>query len=101
MANMVLPSPLVARVRNQTLPVEFEIQVDEATSRPDLERAVVQDLLSRDARFRADAETWTAGALDLKRLVLEGSAPEAIIAHLRQLRQNVGQLGDISTPEEI
>jgi len=82
-------SPLVARVRNQTLPVEFEIQVDEATSRPDLERAVIQDLLSRDARFRPNAETWTTGALDLKRLVLEGSAPEAIIAHLRQLHREI------------
>ena len=79
-------SPLVARVRNQTLPVEFEIQVDEAASRPELERAVVQDLLSRDARFRPAAAAWATGALDLKRLVLEGSAPEAIIAHLRHLR---------------
>ncbi|MBN1876917.1 MAG: DNA repair exonuclease [Anaerolineae bacterium] len=82
-------SPLVARVHNQTLPVEFESQVDETISRPELERAILQDLLARDARFRPAAGMWAAGALDLKRLVLEGSAPEAVIAHLRRLREDV------------
>ena len=82
-------SPLVTRVRNQTTPVEFDIQVDETVSRPELERAVVQDLLSRDARFRPKAAAWTTGTLDLKRLVLEGSAPEAIIAHLRHLQSAI------------
>ncbi len=79
-------SPLVTRVNNQTAPIDLEIQVDETASRPELERAIVADLLSRDARFRPSAAAWTAGALDLKRLVLEGSAPEAIIAHVRHLR---------------
>ena len=82
--------PLVTRVHNQTTPVEFEIEVDATVSRSELERAVVQDLLARDARYRPAAEAWATGALDLKRLVLEGSAPEALIAHLRHLRQEVG-----------
>ena len=93
-------SPLVVRVRNQSTPIEFEIQVDEATSRPELERAIVKDLLTRDARFRPAAETWAVGALDLKRLVLEGSSPETIITHLRDLRQKVQQLADPSSSEE-
>ena len=94
-------SPLVVRVRNQTLPVEFEIQVDETTSRPDLERSVVRELLSRDARYRPAAELWTTGVLELKRLVLEGSAPEAIIAHLRHVRHDVAQLGAGLVAEEV
>ena len=92
--------PLVVRVRNQTIPVEFEIQVDDTTSRSELERVIIQNLITRDARFRPAVETWAIGALDLKRLVLEGSAPETIIAHLRQLRQEVRQIADPSFSEE-
>ncbi len=83
-------SPLVTHVRNQTAPAEFALQMEETTSRPELERTIVQELLTRDARFRPAAAAWTAGALDLKRLVLEDSAPEAIIAHVRQLRREIG-----------
>ncbi len=79
-------SPLTTRVRNQAAPVEFEFQMDHASGRAELERAIVQELLSRDARFRENAAAWSAGALELKRLTLENSPPEAIIAHLRQLR---------------
>lgn len=78
--------PLMVRVRNATTPAEFDIQFGEQSSRPELERAVIQDLLERDARYRDHAEAWTAGALELKRLVLESSAPEAIIQHLERLR---------------
>ncbi len=79
-------APLITRVHNQTAPVEFEFQMDHASGRAELERAIVQELLSRDARFRENAATWSAGALELKRLTLEDSPPEAILAHLRQLR---------------
>lgn len=78
---------LTTRVRNQTAPVEFEFQMDQTTGRAELERAIVQDLLSRDARFRPAAAAWSAGALELKRLALEASPVEAILAHLRRLRQ--------------
>jgi len=79
-------SPLVTRVRNSTTPAEFEIAVDVEASRPELERAVVKDLLERDARFRPSAEEWTQVALDVKRLVLEGSPPGAVIDALRRAR---------------
>lgn len=77
--------PLTTRVRNMTTPAEFEIQIEEESSRPELEQSVVRELLERDARYREDAEVWARGALALKRMVLENSSPEAIIDHLTQM----------------
>ena len=79
-------SPLVTRVRNMTMPADFEVAVDVEASRPELERAIVRELLERDARYRPAAEEWTQVALDVKRLALEGSTPETVIDHLRQAR---------------
>lgn len=82
-------TPLTTHVRNSTTPAEFEIRIEEESSRPELERAIVRELLERDARYRAHAEAWTEGALELKRLILEGRDPEAVIDHLRQLRTSL------------
>lgn len=79
-------SPLLARVQNKTTPAEFEVAVDVEASRPDLERAVIRELLERDTRFRPAAEDWTRVALDVKRLALEGSASEVVIDYLRRAR---------------
>jgi hypothetical protein len=79
-------SPLVTRVQNRTTPAEFDIAVDAEASRPELERAIVRELLERDARFRPAAEDWTQVALNVKRLTLEGSPPETVIDALRRAR---------------
>ena len=79
-------SPLLVRVRNATTPAEFEITVDVEASRPELERSIVRELLERDARYRPAAEDWTRVALDVKRLALESSAPEAMVDYLRRAR---------------
>ena len=86
-------SPLVTRVRNMTTPAEFEVAVDVDASRPELERAIVRELLERDARYRPAAEEWTQVALDVKRLALEGSSPEVVIDHLRQARAELTTVG--------
>jgi len=79
-------APLVTRVRNSTTPAAFEVAVDVEASRPQLERSIVRELLQRDARFRPAAEEWTRVALDVKRLVLDGSPPGAVIDVLRRAR---------------
>lgn len=79
-------SPLIARVQNRTTPADFEVAVDLEASRLELERAIVRELLERDARYRPAAEEWTQVALDVKRLALEGSTPETVIDHLRRAR---------------
>lgn len=82
-------SPLLARIRNMTTPAEFDISVDVESSRPELERSVVRELLERDARYRPAAKEWTHIALDLKRMALEKSTPEAIIDYLRRTRSEL------------
>jgi DNA repair exonuclease SbcCD nuclease subunit len=79
-------APLVTRVQNRTTPADFEVSVDVEASRPELERAIVRELLERDARYRPAAAEWTQIALDVKRLTLEGSTPQMVVDHLRQAR---------------
>jgi DNA repair exonuclease SbcCD nuclease subunit len=82
-------SPLITRVKNRATPSEFEIDVDTEAARPELERGIVQELLERDARFRPAAEAWTKVALDLKRMMLEGSPPQAVIDALREAKAEI------------
>jgi len=82
-------SPLITRVRNQAKASEFETNVDTEAARPELERSIVQELLERDARFRLAAEAWTNVALDVKRMMLEDSPPEAVIDLLRRARAEI------------
>lgn len=82
-------------VINKAAPTEFEVSVGDEDSRPELEQKILQELLARDIRYRFNAAAWAEGALELKRLALAGSPPEAIMAHLRHLR------ADLIPPEEV
>ena len=86
--------PLLARVRNATTPAEFEVPLDVEASRPELERSIVHELLERDARYRRAAEDWTRVALDVKRMALERSSPEALIDYLRRARAELVAPGE-------
>lgn len=79
-------------VVNRAVPAEFEIDVDTQASRGELEEAIVQGLLERDARFRAGSDVWTKGALELKRLGASNSPSDEVIAFLRQLRHETASL---------
>jgi exonuclease SbcD len=81
--------PLLARVQNVTVPTEFEVNVRRATTRAELEHQVLRELIERDVRYRADAGAWAQIAIDLKRMALEGSSPDAILAHLRRRRSEL------------
>ena len=65
---------------------EFEVHVSAEATRPELERQILQELLERDVRYKADAAGWSEGVLELKRLALGRSSPEVVVAHLRRLR---------------
>lgn len=91
-------SPLAAQVQSKITPADFEVDVDTEASRPELERTVIRELLERDARFRPRSEAWAEGAIELKRLVLESSVPEALIEHLRHLQS---ELPLAEFPEEV
>ncbi|MFW6135802.1 MAG: metallophosphoesterase family protein [Chloroflexota bacterium] len=87
-------SPLITRVKNRASPSEFEVDVDTKAARPELERGIVRELLERDARFRTASQAWTRVALDLKRMALEGSPPDALIDVLRQARAEISAVAE-------
>lgn len=72
-------SPLVSLVKNQTKPTEFQIQVDEGMTRPQLERQILADLFLRDERFADHREDWADLAIALKTLALTNASPDAIL----------------------
>ncbi len=80
-------------LRNLTAPTAFEVSPTEEMTRDELERYVLQELISRDAQRQPQSERWARLLLDLKRLGLEERPPEEVIALLE------GALGEIEPLE--
>lgn len=78
--------PLLVRVTNLTVPTEYEVSGDEAKSRAELERKVLEDLVERDARYRPAAAEWTNLILNVKRMALEDTSPEGIVEYLQSAK---------------
>ncbi len=76
--------PLIARLKNNTRPSEFDIPVEERLTRTELEHRVLRDLILRDSRYRDRAESWASLMTDVKTIVLADSPPEAIVRTMRQ-----------------
>jgi exonuclease SbcD len=72
--------PLLVMVRNQTVPVEYAVAagLNEHISRGERERRVIEDLISRDARFREQAGDIAGLILEAKRLALGEETPAKI-----------------------
>jgi DNA repair exonuclease SbcCD nuclease subunit len=79
-------NPLLAIVRNQTVPVEYAVAagLSEHVTRAERERRVVEDLISRDARFRERAVPMTGLILEAKRLALGDESPQTITELIEQ-----------------
>ncbi|MBS1789087.1 MAG: exonuclease SbcCD subunit D [Acidobacteria bacterium] len=73
--------PLLAMIRNQTVPVEYAVAagLSENVSRGERERRVIEDLISRDARFRHQALDVANLILEAKRLALNNEKPASIV----------------------
>lgn len=72
--------PLLVMVRNQTVPVEYAVAagLSENVSRGERERRVIEDLISRDARFRDRSTDLANLVLEAKRLALGDENPAQI-----------------------
>ncbi len=79
-------NPMLAMVRNQTVPVEYAVAagLSEHVSRADRERCVIEDLISRDSRFRDQAVQMAGLILEAKRLALSGEQPLRITELIEQ-----------------
>lgn len=73
--------PLLVMVRNQTIPVEYAVAagLSENVTRGERERRVIEDLISRDARFRDQATDFASLILEAKRLALSDEKPASIV----------------------
>lgn len=76
--------PLLALVKNQTRPTEFQVGVEEGSSRGELEQQILEDLFRRDARFSGQPTQWADLALTLKRMALENGDPRLVLAELEE-----------------
>lgn len=72
--------PLLVMMRNQTVPIEYAVAagLSEHVSRTERERRVIEDLIARDARFRAQAVEMAGLVLEAKRLALGEESPVEI-----------------------
>jgi hypothetical protein len=73
---------LLVLVKNATGATAFEIEAGDGMSRLQLERQVMANLFNNDGRYSARSGEWARAALALKRLVLEGADPDAILEEL-------------------
>jgi DNA repair protein SbcD/Mre11 len=73
--------PLLAIVRNQTVPIEYAVATgqSEHLSRVERERMVIEDLIARDTRFREQATAMAGLVLEAKRLALSDELPAKIV----------------------
>ena len=71
---------MLAMVRNQTVPVEYAVAagLSEHISRGERERRVIEDLISRDTRFRHQSLILAGLILEAKRLALDDENPARI-----------------------
>jgi len=82
--------PIVCRIRDLTESDGSQITVTETTSRVELERQVLQQLVRQDPSREAQADGWVATVQELKDMGLRRAAPEGIIAetqsHIDRIR---------------
>jgi hypothetical protein len=76
------PAPLVAMVKNLTQTADYAVDPDNTLSRAALERQVLAELFSRDARYAEHNTQWANLAINLKQLVLSGASASAVLDEL-------------------
>jgi exonuclease SbcD len=73
-------------MRNQSVPVEYAIAagLDAQAPRQERERRIIEDLISRDARFRDRAHEIAELVIESKRLALSQESPDKILELIEQ-----------------
>ena len=93
-------------IRNETHGADYAPTPGQTMNRQALERNVLSDLFSRDARYAPRSRQWARLALDLKTLALDGADPESILDELegRMARINHDdepEIGPVTTEGEV
>jgi hypothetical protein len=89
-----LTGALHIMISNRSVPVEYAVAagLDSDATRQVRERRIIEDLITRDIRFRARAHDMAALTLEAKRLALGDESPEKILNLIeQQLELDAGQ----------
>ena len=93
-------NPMLVMVRNQTVPVEYAVAagMGEHVSRGERERRVIEDLISRDARFGSQASEMAGLIIEAKRMALSEDTPRGIsqMIESRLSAASVGERPDLA-----
>lgn len=81
-------------VRNDCHSPGIEVSEGVTMNRQELERHVLDNLFSRDARYAPRSRKWARLALEIKSLALDGASPEAILDELEERMARIEQEGD-------
>jgi DNA repair exonuclease len=78
---------LHVRIKNHATPIEYAVaaDVDEDIGREKLERRVVEDLVTRDKRFKSNISNISQAVIGAKQQALLGEEPEKIAEFIAQL----------------
>jgi DNA repair exonuclease SbcCD nuclease subunit len=81
-----LTNALHVMMRNQSVPVEYAVAagLDADATRAMRERRIIEDLITRDTRYRDRARDMAALVLEAKRLALTDESPASIIDLIEQ-----------------
>jgi DNA repair exonuclease SbcCD nuclease subunit len=73
--------PLLVMMKNQTVPVEYAVAagMSENVPRAERERRVIEDLITRDARYRDHASSMATLVIEAKRMALAEESPARIV----------------------
>jgi len=82
---------LLARVQNHTTPPGWDVPEVEGSSRAELERHVLRELVERDEWRRPQSEAWVDAALRLKEMALRRDAPETVITQVHELASHLAE----------
>ena len=92
-------------IRNETHSADYAAAPGETMNRQSLERHVLDDLFSRDARFAPRSRKWARLALDIKALTLDGASAEAVLdeldARMTQIEQAADDDSDPDAAQEL
>jgi exonuclease SbcD len=89
-----LTGALHIMISNRSVPVEYAVAagLDSDATRQVRERRIIEDLITRDIRFRTRAHEMAALTLEAKRLALGDESPEKILELIeQQLELDTGQ----------
>ena len=81
--------PLTVRIRYAMSPVSVGLDRPQHGSREELEREVIEQVVSQSPVYQRHAREWTQVALDVKKMVSDGRPAGAIAEHVRAERERL------------